>query len=182
MLLYQEYIRSDFIKNKDLYRIEYAYYMVTSPIVEWAQIGGLAILWGEFYSDNLWKQSVNKSSDSLFVKDGESTGLAEKLIEYVQQRDRFMIGIGGRNFLETGWQQSVANAIRNSGICETEYEMFSCHLKTDSKLLKAFCPNFMDMGFMSDPSEVFWVLCVNPFMEKKNRFHTKYSWEEKLND
>lgn len=182
MLLYQEYIRSDFIKNKDLYRIEYAYYMVTSPIVEWAQIGGLAILWGEFYSDNLWKQSVNKSSDSLFVKDGESTGLAEKLIEYVQQRDRFMLGIGGRNILETGWQQSVANAIRNSGICETEHEMFSCHLKTDSKLLKAFCPNFMDMGFMADPSEVFWVLCVNPFMEKKNRFHTKYSWEEKLND
>ena len=41
MLLYQEYIRTDFIKNKDLYRVEYAYYMFTSPIVEWAQIGGL---------------------------------------------------------------------------------------------------------------------------------------------
>lgn len=43
MILYQEYIRSDLIKNKDLYRVEYVYYMFTSPIVEWAQIGGLAI-------------------------------------------------------------------------------------------------------------------------------------------
>ncbi|MBM6972032.1 type II restriction endonuclease subunit M, partial [Mordavella massiliensis] len=80
MILYQEYIRSDLIKNKDLYRVEYVYYMFTSPIVEWAQIGGLAILWGEFHSNDEWKICVCKSSDLVFKKDGELTGLAEKLI------------------------------------------------------------------------------------------------------
>lgn len=180
MLLYQEYVRSDFIKNKDFYRIEYAYYMATSPIVEWAQIGGLAILWGEFHSDNEWNDVVKKSSDSLFVKDGKSTGVAERLIEYVQHRKRFMVGIAGRDILETGWKQGVENAIRNSGMCEIEYEMFYCTLKTESKLLKAFCPNFMDMGFSADPSEIFWVLCVNPFLAEEKRFHTEYSWEDKL--
>lgn len=182
MLLYQEYIRSDFIKNRDLYRVEYAYYMFTSPIVEWAQIGGLAILWGEFNSDNKWSVLVRNNGDSLFAKDGNSLELAKKLIEYIQQRDRFMIGIAGRDILETGWQQEVANAIRGRNICETEYIMFSRELKTNSKLLKAFCPNFLDMGFTNDPAEVFWVECVNPMLDEKYKFHTRYSWEDKLND
>lgn len=182
MILYQEYIRSDLIKNKDLYRVEYAYYMFTSPIVEWAQIGGLAILWGEFHSDDEWKICVCKGSDLIFKKDGELTGLAEKLIEYIQHRDKFMFGIADRDNLETGWKQSVVNAIRNSGICETEYECYGRRLKTDSKLLKAFCPDFMDMGFMIDPSEVFWVICANPIINDDKKFHTRYSWEDKLND
>lgn len=182
MILYQEYIRSDLIKNKDLYRVEYAYYMFTSPIVEWAQIGGLAILWGEFHSDDEWKICVCESSDLIFKKDGELTGVAEKLIEYIQHRDKFMFGIASRDILETGWKQSVANVIRNSGICETEYECYGCHLKTDSKLLKAFCPDFVDSGFTTDPSEVFWVICVNPIINDDKKFHTRYSWEDKLND
>lgn len=182
MLLYQEYIRTDFINYKDLYRVEYAYYMFTSPIIEWAQIGGLAILWGEFHSDDDWKLCVCKSSDLIFKKDGELTGLAEKLIEYIQHRDKFMFGIGSRDILETGWEQSVANAIRNSAICEIEYERYGHYLKTDSKLLKAFCPNFMEMGFMTDPSEVFWVICVNPIVSDDKKFHTRFEWEENLND
>lgn len=182
MILYQEYIRSDLIKNKDLYRVEYVYYMFTSPIVEWAQIGGLAILWGEFHSNDEWKICVCKSSDLVFKKDGELTGLAEKLIEYIQHRDKFMFGIGNRDILETEWKQSVANVIKNSGICETEYEFYGRRLKTDSKLLKAFCPNFMDMGFTKDPSEVFWVICVNPIINDDKKYHTRYSWEDKLND
>ena len=182
MILYQEYIRSDLIKNKDLYRVEYVYYMFTSPIVEWAQIGGLAILWGEFHSNDEWKICVCKSSDLVFKKDGELTGLAEKLIEYIQHRDKFMFGIGNRDILETEWKQSVANVIKNSGICETEYEFYGRRLKTDSKLLKAFCPNFMDMAFTKDPSEVFWVICVNPIINDDKKYHTRYSWEDKLND
>lgn len=182
MILYQEYIRSDLIKNKDLYRVEYVYYMFTSPIVEWAQIGGLAILWGEFHSNDEWKICVCKSSDLVFKKDGELTGLAEKLIEYIQHRDKFMFGIGNRDIHETEWKQSVANVIKNSGICETEYEFYGRRLKTDSKLLKAFCPNFMDMGFTKDPSEVFWVICVNPIINDDKKYHTRYSWEDKLND
>ena len=182
MILYQEYIRSDLIKNKDLYRVEYVYYMFTSPIVEWAQIGGLAILWGEFHSNDEWKICVCKSSDLVFKKDGELTGLAEKLIEYIQHRNKFMFGIGNRDILETEWKQSVANVIKNSGICETEYEFYGRRLKTNSKLLKAFCPNFMDMGFTKDPSEVFWVICVNPIINDDKKFHTKDSWENKLND
>ncbi len=182
MLLYQEYIRTDFVKKNNLYRAEYAYYMFTSPIVEWAQIGGLAILWGEFHAEPKWKERVQYESDDIFKKDGEKTDLPEKLIEYTQHRNSFMFGIGSRDILETEWQLKVANAIRENAICESEYSIYGLSLKTDSKLLKAFCPNFMDLGFTNDPSEVFWVTCVNPYLPEKKRFKTSHSWDEVMLD
>lgn len=185
MILYQEYISSDFVKNKDLYRVEYAYYMFTSPIVEWAQIGGLGILWGEFFKDKEW-YSIVKNASSIILKekndDSENSILAEQLIEYVSQRDKFMLGIGARNILETRWNQLVENAIRKSAKIETEHVMFGQRIKTDSNLLKVFCSNFWEMGFSTDPSEVFWVVCVNPLLSEEKKFHTRFSWEDKLDE
>lgn len=54
-------------------------------------------------------------------------------------------------------------------------------LKTESKLLNAFCQNFESMGFTTDPSEVYWVLCINPMLPEEKKFRTRYSWEDKLN-
>lgn len=182
MLLYQEYVRTDFIKDKDLYRIEYKYYVITSPIVEWAQIGGLAVLWGELDSDNDWKTFVKNSSALVFEKNEKpDKSLVEKLIRYVQNRERFMFGIGVRSILETRWKQSVTKAIRNSNKLETEYTTFGRRLKTKSELLNAFCPNIVDMGFASDPSEVFWVLFANPYVSQDKKFHTQASWEKNFN-
>ena len=155
--------------------------MLTAPIAEWAQIGGLAILWGEFQSDDAWKISVQKCSDMLIKNNGQMTDLAEKLIEYVQGRDSFLLGIGNRDMLETTWNQIVANTIRDRDICKTEYDMYERNLKTDSALLKAFCPRFMVNGFISDPAEVFWVLCINPYLSEDKKYHTRFSWEDKLN-
>ena len=182
MLIYQEYIRSDFIKKNNLYRAEYAYYMFTSPIVEWAQIGGLAVLWGEFHSNPEWKERVCRSAEAIFIKDGTKTDLPEKLVEYTQHRNSFMLGIRSRDILETGWQLNVANAIRESGICESEYSIYGLKLKTNSKLLKAFCSSFMDSGFTTDPAEVFWVTCVNPLVPEGKRFKASDSWDEAMSN
>lgn len=185
ILLYQEYIRSDFIKNKDLYRVEYAYYMFTSPIVEWAQIGGLGILWGEFFKDIEWCDTVKKASKQILIrreKEENSAEVAAQLIEFVSQRDKFLFGIGSRDFLETSWNQIVENAIRESAVIETEYTMFGEKIKTDSKIISAFCPDFLRAGFSSDPSEVFWIICVNPLLPEEKRFHSRFSWEEELNE
>ena len=182
MLLYQEYIRTDFLNEIGKYRTEYIYYMYTAPIVEWAQIGGLAILWGEFGADNTWYEKVDNGAKLIFTKNGEVTDLAEKIIQYIQNRDKFMLGIGSRDILETDWNLSVANAIRSCRKPDVEYGIYGLRLKTSSKLLQAFCSDFMDLGFMSDPSEVFWVLCVNPLLPKEKQFHTRFSWEDKINE
>ena len=100
----------------------------------------------------------------------------------MSQRDKFMFGIGARDVLETSWNQVVENAIRESAEIETEYVMFGQRIKTDSKLIKAFCFNFFDMGFLTNPSEVFWVICVNPLLSEEKKFHSKFSWEDNLNE
>ena len=182
MLLYQEYIRTDFLKKENIYKAEYIYYSFTTPIVEWAQIGGLAILWGEFNSDKDWRFIVDTSTKELFSSILDGTKLAEKLIEYIQNRDMFWRGSGYRNFLESEWQQRVIQAMRDSKIYQTEYGLFGLHLKTESKLLKAFCSSFHDLGFTIDPSEAYWVLCINPMLPEKKKFHTKNSWEERMNE
>lgn len=185
MLLYQEYIRSDFIKNKDLYRIEYTYYIFTYPIAEWAQIGGLGILWGEFFKDKEWSSIVEKTSKKILCMEEnelKSIDLASKLIEFVSERNKFMFGIGARDILKTRRNQFVENAIREFSNIEIESEGFMKEIKTDSKLIKAFCPNSLDMGFSSDPSEVFWVKCVNPLLPEEKRYHTRFSWENDLNE
>lgn len=185
ILLYQEYIRSDFIKNKDLYRIEHAFYAFTSPIVEWAQIGGLGILWGEFFKDKQWSGIVKGASKIIFnieKSEEEAKSLASQMIEFASQREKFIFSIGNREILKTSWNLSVQNAIREANVIETEYVKFGSRIKTDSKLIKAFCPNFSSIGFLSDPSEVFWVICVNPLLSEKEKFHSKYSWESHLNE
>ena len=119
----------------------------------------------------------------LNVKNEEkSTEVAAQLIEFVSQRDKFLFGIGARGSLETSWNQFVANAIRKSAVIETEYVMFGQKIKTDSKIIRAFCPNFLDMGFTRNPSEVFWIICVNPLLPEGKRFHTRFSWEDDLNE
>lgn len=182
MLLYQEYIRTDFLKNRDVYRVQFVYYMFTSPMIEWAQIGGLAILWGEFNLSSDWRNIVDATTAAIFSNDTEDLALAEKFVEYIQHRNKLRVGFAHRDFLETGWQQKVAQAIKQSDLYQTEHEMFSRRLKTKSKLLKAFCENFDTMGFTIDPSEVYLVLCINPMLSDEKKFHTSYSWEERMND
>lgn len=180
MLLYQEYIRSDFIKKNNLYRAEYAYYMFTSPIAEWAQIGGLAIIWGEVKAEAEWKKRVCCGADSIFLKDGKMNDLPEKFVEYIQHRSDFMFNTGSRELLETQWKMEVENALRKSGECEQENSIFGLILKTDSNLLKSFCPRVLDFGFTNDPAEVFWVTCVNPNLPDNKRFKTRNSWDEEM--
>ena len=181
MILYQEFIRRDFLERKKEYRVEYAYYVFTSPIVEWAQIGGLAILWGEILKDKQWEKAVKNARD-IIVENNEDSEVAEKLIEYIQNRKRFMMGIGGREAIETKWQLEVADAIR-TWIYENgktdEYEMYRLIHRTERDIISEFCPDLLDMGFTKDPSEIFWVMCINPLISNLDkRFCSRTSWEK----
>ena len=180
MLLYQEYIRVDMLRKKDEYNDRYVYYLVTSPIVEWAEIGGLAILWGEFTKCKEWKDKVDHGNDLIIKKNGKITDFAERLIDFIRARDSYMMGSSARNFVEAEWKIKIENAIRNSDLYEIEYGVYGKQIKTGSKLLKAFCRDFPDFGFHSDPAEVLWVLCLNPLLPESKKYQTRFSWEDKL--
>jgi len=65
---------------------------------------------------------------------------------------------------------------------ETDYENFRIKVKTNSLIFDSFCHNFDEFGFMENPAEVFWVVCVNPMLPEDQRFKSRFSWEEALND
>lgn len=183
MIFYLEYIRSDFIKNRDSCKVEYAYYIFTSPIAEWAQIGGLAILWGEFQLDDKWQKHILTFCKARFMEENTVSDFPEKLIHYVQIREKCKYSFCDRNILETEWKLKIVRAINGSGLVKSENTMYGNRLKTTSKLLIVFCPRFCELlDFDKDPAEVFWVMCVNPFVRDDKKYHTRSSWEAKRND
>ena len=90
--------------------------------------------------------------------------------------------MNSRDLIEDKWNDYVVNAIKNTANIETENTMFGTKIKTDSKLIKVFCPSILDDGFRTNPSELFWVICVNPLVPEEKRFNSSFSWEKKLND
>ena len=184
MPLYQEYIRLYFNKNKNLYRKEYIYYMITCPIVEWAQLGGLGIIWGEFFNDKEWSEIVKETSEIFFQNNNEenSKELAIQYTEYVNLRNQLRYFMNSRDLIANNWNDYVVKAIINTANIETENTMFGTKIKTDSKLIRVFCPSILDDGFRTNPSELFWVICINPLVPEEKRFHSSFSWEKELND
>ena len=59
VLLYHEYVRSDVVKIKELHKQSAVFHVVTAPLIEYAIISGLAILWGEFSENRQWKELVD---------------------------------------------------------------------------------------------------------------------------
>lgn len=175
MLIYQDYIRIDLLREKPSHDKVNIYYSMTFPIVEWAQIGGLAILWGDINSNNKWKELVDSIIQN-YLKDD----LAGKLVELIQDRDKAMFGLGKGKILDTMWTQSILSAITELDFCE--YNGMEYEIKTDSKLFKIFCDIDLKFGFVKNPSEILWVLCVNPLLLDEKKYKSSDSWEEKLND
>lgn len=183
MLLYLEYIRSDFGSKTNLFRLEYAYYIITSPISEWAQIGGLGILYGEFCIDSDWKESIETAVQSLLDKvKKDQPNLTENLVSYVKDRNKFLYGIGPRTILENDWNIRVSKAIGKLENVEFEVARYNELIKTESKIIKTFCPFSRDIEFISAPEEVFWVTCINPTLSVDKRYKTKSGWETKFDE
>ncbi len=181
MLIYQDYIRGDIQASKDKYRSDYIVQAMISPIIEMAQIAGLAILWGEFIDNRNWLDSVRKITSTLFDSESHDPMLAEKLINIADIRNEISIrGIGHRDIIETEWRQSIERAIRSSSSYKVDYDMFTQVVKTPSEIFNAFARDFPQFGFRDNVDDVFWILIVNPYLDEAKRYRSKYGWEKVL--
>lgn len=185
MLLYQEYIRTDVIKIKEPHRQQGVFHVATAPIIEYAMISGLAILWGEFSHAPQWGELIRAELQS-FVKEDEDNHVVilKRITEMAMARKHHMFGIGNRDVLQTGWKQRIEWAIRNSDSCEYEYKDFGQKvLKTDSKLLKIFCgTSFLDLGFTYDVEDIYFICCVNSYIPFESKYIGDFKREEDLDE
>lgn len=93
MLIYQEYIRSDVVKLQGDYQAQAAFHVVTAPIVEYATISGLGILWGEFSGSARWKMLVESELASFVEEDKDNTERLKTMIQMASARRHHMLAI-----------------------------------------------------------------------------------------
>jgi len=181
-LLYHEYVRTDVVKIKEPHRQNAVFHVATAPLVEYAIISGLAILWGEFSGEKQWKELVDSELRTFVNKDESHRGVLTKILELLSYRKNHMLGIGNRDLIQTNWKQRITNSIRTRGLCQYEYKKWGIKaLKTDSPLLKAFCrTTFDEFGFTNGVEEVYLILCVNQYVPPEKQYETKFKWEEDL--
>lgn len=184
MLLYQEYVRTDVIKIKEPHRQQAVFHVATAPIIEYAMISGFAILWGEFSNSPRWRALVDSELQRFIKEDSGHISILKRLTELASARKHHMFGIGNRDVLQTSWQQRIERLIRNSDLCKYEYKHFGQKvLKTDSKLLKAFCgSSFSDLGFTADVEDVYFICCINQYLPEESKYTGDFNWEERLNE
>lgn len=186
MLLYQEYVRTDVIKIKEPHLQHRVFHVATAPIIEYAIISGFAILWGEFNNSPQWKRLVEDELHNFINQDTNHITVVKQITKLAKDRKHHMIGIGNRDVLQTSWQQRIEQAIRNSKLCEYEHKGYGQKiLKTNSKLLKAFCGvSFSEHGFtfIHNVEDVYLICCANKYLPSEFKYTGNFRWEEDLNE
>ena len=184
-LLYQEYIRTDVIKIKEEYRQKAVLHVFTAPIFEVAMISGLAILWGEFVETPEWRTIVEEEIKPYTDKsDTEKHSVLPKINQMISARKKSFFGIGNRDLIETRWEQTISAAIRNHPNYQIQYGKFGeQHIVSNSKLFNAFTRNsLVDLGVLHDVEDLFCILCINPYVQDDEKYHSQSKWEEDLDD
>ena len=185
MLLYQEYIRTDLIKRKEEYLQRAVLHVFSAPILEFAMISGLAILWGEFVGSEEWRDIVDKEIEPYTDKTSEDKyRVLTQINQIISARKSASFGIGNRDIIEGGWEQVVSAAMRNHPNYKISYGKFGQkYVVSESKLFSAFAGHCLaDLGVLHDVEDFFCVLCINPHVEETEKYHTRSKWEEVVND
>lgn len=180
-LLYQEYVRTNVVKRKEQHLQAAVVYAATDPYVEYGIISGLATLWGEFISDNRWRQLVQTTLERSLQPDQESKHKTlAQITQVVQGRRAFLVGITNRSVMQTDWESRVARAITRNKLFQSEYrKLGQKFLKTESKLLYAFAGNlFHDFLDFENTEDIFFIVFVNRYLEDSEKYKSQSGWEE----
>ena len=180
--MYHEYIRQDVMKIKAPHQQVSVFRAFTAPLVEYAIISGLAILWGEFTEEKQWRELVDTELSSFMSKDDNNRDILTYIIQKLSLRKNTRIAIGSRDALQTNWEQRVIHSICDNGFYHYNYDDLRCEvLKNESALLKAFCyPSRDTFRFTAGVEEVYLILCCNQYVSCDQQYKSSFNWEDKL--
>lgn len=184
MLLYQEYIRTDVIKRKEEHLQRAVLHVFSAPTLEFAMISGLAILWGEFVGSHEWRETVEEEIKPYTNKsDPEKSSVLQRIVQIISARKGSLIGLGNRDIIEAGWEQRISAAIQNHPNYNTKHGKYGEeYIVSNSKIFTAFTRHSLSLGILHDTEDVFCVLCINPYVQEDDKYHTRSKWEEIINE
>ena len=180
VLLYQEYVRVDATKIKEPHLQQGVFHVSTAPIIEYAIISSLSILWGEFNKSTQWMELINQELDNFIQKNENAIDSLTRISTIAAARKRHMAAIGNRDVLQTGWTMRIVNALEEAKVCDFDYGPFGQKiLKTDSKILKAFYGTyFSGLEYTHHVEDIYFVCCVNKYLSKDDLYKGDFEWEE----
>jgi len=117
------------------------------------------------------------------IKNADKHSILPKIISTIQTYRSIRFGIGNRDIIQTGWEQSVSAAMRNHPNYKEAYgDHFDKYISSNSKIFSAFSSHhFANFGVLEDTDAFFLVLCINPHVKDEEKFHTDSKWEELIN-
>lgn len=175
VLLYHNYVLEDV--NRRRMAIENIFEYSVEPLVEYSLISSLAIIWGEFVDDERWRKLIDESLES-FVSKGENNLIAvREFARFMRERQNHRLDTY-RSIIRNQWVQRIKNTI----VIDSRYQTENGVLKTDSKLLSAFCVfrSFNDSILFNQPEDVYMIVSVNRYLGDENKYKSKSNWEKKL--
>lgn len=180
VLLYQEYVRVDATKIKEPHLQQGVFHVSTAPIIEYAIISSLSILWGEFNKSPQWMELINQELDNFIQKNENAIDSLTHISTIAAARKRHMAAIGNRDVLQTGWTLRISDALEKAEVCEFDYGSFGQKmLKTDSKILKAFYGEyFSGLEYTHNVEDIYFVCCVNKHLSKDDLYKGDFEWKE----
>ena len=186
VFLYREYIR-DHIASNSVYNDNWKLNVVTSPMVDYAVVSSLAIIWGEFIGDERWKNLVLAETKE-YISKAASINATQKdvIVQLFAGAAKWKHSIGGysgRDITTTSWEQRITRAIMSHDHLEIEYKDFGHKaVKTSSQLFGDYCGHQICLMGLNNTEELYWVLCINPWCKPEDKYHTRSKWEENLNE
>lgn len=101
----------DATKIKEPHLQQGVFHVSTAPIIEYAIISSLSILWGEFNKSTQWMELINQELDNFIQKNENAIDSLTRVSTIAAARKRHMAAIGNRDVLQTGWTMRIVNAL-----------------------------------------------------------------------
>ncbi|MDD4029267.1 MAG: hypothetical protein PHX86_06140 [Caldisericia bacterium] len=172
VLVYQEYVRSDLLKIHEEHLVSVMVHVFSTPMIDYATISGLAIIWGEHNSCKKWNNLVeNELKEFVDVKKDRAIEILTKWVE-LMSIERFKFFLGNRDTIITAWKNRVKAKMQNISPKKPE-------------ILKSI--KVIGYGILKNPEvnhceQMYMKTCINKYLPENKQYKGVFDREKRIDN
>ncbi|NRT78223.1 hypothetical protein [Clostridium beijerinckii] len=183
-LIYQNIIKEDLAENNK-YSSIYSSNMIISPVVEFFEISGYAIILGEFTENEVWKELIKSYIDNMSEKLlSDNKDIFERWISFINiKRKSIMIMYRDRVIFD--WKSRFNKSIIDNKLVKYKSQGYFGGKKLDTKskfLNDVYSIDDQYLNINIDASEIYGIFIINKYLSKDKRLVSSWKWEKNLGD